>query len=191
MPEFTTIPAQPWHCGQMCRLLRHGHVRAVMALGGGMDVHRELRGLFDQSSYRRAWLIDGELAALGGVAGSLISPYGFIWLTLTERATKYPKAIVREAWRQLDEIMRVKTELATTVLGEDEAAMRLAVFLGFHVAHRGEGAPAETRWGRLRLKRHLEREPEIRVPAGAGWAVAMVYHRPAENRPSTGAQEAA
>lgn len=179
MPDFTTITAEPWHCGRMCRLLRHGHLRAVMALGGGMNMHKELRGLYDRSSYRQAWLIDGELAALGGVEGSLISPYGFVWLTLTEQATKYPKAIVRESRRQLNEIMRLKMELATTVLGGDEAAMRLAVFLGFHVAHEGEGAPAETRWGRLRLKRHLEREPEIRIPAGSGWAVMMGYHREA------------
>ena len=176
MPDFTIIPAQSWHCGQMCRMLRHEHVRAVMALGGGMDVHKELRGLFDQSSYRRAWLIDGDLAALGGVSGSLISPHGFVWLTLTEKATRYPLAIIKECRRQLDAIMKVKTELATTVIGGDAAAMRLAVFLGFHVTHKGEGALAETRYGRLRLKRHLEREPEIRIPAGSGYAIALGYH---------------
>jgi hypothetical protein len=56
-----------------------------------------------------------------------------------------PIALVKEARRQLGEITVAKRELATTIIGEDEAAKRLAVFLGFHVADEGPGKTAYRR----------------------------------------------
>lgn len=174
MPDFTIIPAKPFHCGQMCRLLRHEHAQAIAMLG--IDSHREMRRLFDTSSFTRAWLIDGKMAALGGVVGNLLSPYGFVWLALTEQARRYPLAIIKEARRQLDYIMTTKKELATTVLDGDPAARRLAIFLGFHVAHDGPGQQAYSRSGRRHLARYIESDPDLRIPIGAGYAVALGYH---------------
>jgi hypothetical protein len=175
MADFSVIPAQPWHCGQMIRRLRHEHHRAVSSIG--IDSHRELRRLFDASSFRRAWLIAGRLAALGGVEGTLLSPFGFIWLALTEEATAYPVAIVKEARRQLESIMATKRELVTTLLPGDEAAKRLAIFLGFHISHGGLGERAYSRAGRRTLAHYVEAESECHVPLGRGaYAIAMGYH---------------
>jgi hypothetical protein len=119
-PVFTVIEARPWHCGRMARLLRIEHASAIARLG--IDSHRELSSRFGESAFRRAWLIDGELAALGGVTGPQMAAWGFLWLALSERARRYPVAIVKEAKRQLAEIMVVKRELATTILDNDAAA---------------------------------------------------------------------
>lgn len=175
MPTFQIIPARPWHCGQMCRLLRSAHREAVTAIG--VDAHRELRDRFEASAFRRAWLVDGKLGALGGVMGSPLATAGFIWLALAEDARKYPLAIVKEARRQLDLIMVTKRELATTVLQDDEPAMRLAVFLGFHVDHSPEGGPAVSRQGRRRLVNYIDRYPDCRLQAAnGGTVIAMGYH---------------
>lgn len=174
MTTFAIIDAKPHHCGQMVRLLRIEHQSAIARLG--LNSHRELRERFDQSSFRRSWLIDGKLAALGGVTGAKISGHGFLWLAISERARKYPVAIVKEARRQLAEVMLVKRELATTILNGDDAARRLAVFLGFHVADDGPGAPAYSRFARRDLTRHLDNDPDIRIPIGDGFAIAMGYH---------------
>jgi|HubBroStandDraft_4_1064222.scaffolds.fasta_scaffold02149_4 hypothetical protein len=175
MTEFSVILAKPWHCGQMARLLRSEHAQAIAMIG--MDSHRELKKIFDVSLFRRVWLIDGALAGLGGVTGSTMSSEGFIWLALSNKARKYPVAVVKEARRQLAEIMEVKRELATTVLNGDTAAKRMAIFLGFHVSDYGPGAPASSREGRCRLSAYLEAEPDVRVPVGASFAIAMGYHR--------------
>jgi hypothetical protein len=174
LTTFSIIPAKPWHCGQMCRLLRHAHREATDRVGA--DAHRELRDLFDQSVCRRVWLADGEMIALGGVTGSLISPLGFVWLALSQRALRFPVALVKEARKQLDEIMVTKRELATTIIGGDEAAKRLAVFLGFHVEDAGPGQAAHSRFGRRMLYRHLDTETELRIPVGHGYAIPMGYH---------------
>ena len=177
MPTFATIPAKPWHCGQMCRLLRHEHRNTIAQLG--IDCHAELRARFEASSFRKAWLIDGRLAALGGIMGAPLASSGFVWLALSEQARRYPIAIVKEARRQLDAVMVVKRELATTVLNGDEAAKRLAIFLGFHVSHDGPGQQAFSRFGRRSLARHLDSDPDLRIPIGEGFAVALGYHHEA------------
>lgn len=174
MTTFSVIPARPYHCGQMVRLLRVEHQAAIARLG--LDSHRELRERFEQSSFRRAWLIDGKLAALGGVTGGKISGTGFLWLAISERARKYPVAIVKEARKQLAEVMEIKRELATTILNGDAAARRLAIYLGFHVADEGPGAIAHSRFARRDLSRHLDVDPDIRIPIGDGFAIAMGYH---------------
>lgn len=175
---FEVIEAKPYHCGRILRNLRHEH---VIALGRvNQNVHREFRDVFAQSAIRRAWLIDGELAALGGVTGSYADAFGYAWLAITEEAAKHPMAMIREIKVQLEQIMVTKRELATTIIGGDDAAKRLAIYLGFHVEDSGPGAPAHTRLGRRALARHLDGADELRIPVGAGYVIGMGYHAPDE-----------
>ena len=172
--KYEVIEAKPFHCGQILRRLRHEHVEAIARVG--VPSHRELRALFDTSYLRRAWLIDGKLEAIGGVSGSIMSHYGFVWVALSQEATKHRFALVREAKRQLDEIMTIKSELVTTLIGGDEAAKRLAIFLGFHCEHGGPGRPAFSKSGRRTLAEHLETNPDIRNPIGNGYFICLGYH---------------
>jgi hypothetical protein len=174
MPNFQIIDAKPYHCGQMIRALRREHKAAWAEFG--IEPHRELRERFAVSCFRRAWLIDGKLAALGGVVGTALAPVGYVWLTLSELALRYPIATVREVERQLAEIMTVKRELAILILPQDKSAMRLAIFLGFHVADRGLGSAATNKPERLALRRFLEAAEELRVPRGLGRAIPMGLH---------------
>ncbi len=105
------------------------HRRAIIALG--LDVHRELRDRFDASYMRRVWLIDGKIAAIGGVQGQLMSSIGFIWLVMSDGASRHPVAAAREARRQLQEVMIMKHTIMTTIVDGDEKARRFAEFLGF------------------------------------------------------------
>ena len=104
-------------------------------IGLGVNPHREIRASFDQSAYRRAWLVNGRLAGLGGVTGSLAASQGMIWLALSARATRYPIEIVKEARRQLDAISETKRDLVSSLIPGDRAAIRFATRLGFEIAH--------------------------------------------------------
>lgn len=134
MTTFEIIEAKPYHCGQMVRALRHDHRAAVLKLG--LNAHRQLRACYDDSAFCRAWIIDGKLAGLGGVTGTEASFSGYIWLALTEEATRYPKMIVKEARNQLNEIMSVKRRLLTTLVDADPTSRRFAEYLGFHALER-------------------------------------------------------
>ena len=173
-PHFEIIEAKRHHCGVIARTLRAEHQR--VANGSGAGLHRELVACFDQSAFRKAWLIDGKLAALGGVISTLASPSGQVWLAMTDHATKYPVEIVKEARRQLAVLMRTKHEVMTTILLDDEPARRLAVFLGFHVRHEGLGAPALSNKARRELNRSLETFEDRILTIGKTQAVLMGYH---------------
>jgi hypothetical protein len=148
LPVFEIIPARSFHCGQMVRAMRREQKNAFLMLG--VDVHQNLRTCFDASYMARAWLIDGKLAGLGGVFGSALSGTGYIWLALTEDATRHPVAAVREARRQVDGILATKASLVCTTLYGDAAARRFVSYLGFdlHMA----GSDAE-RWVLRRASR--------------------------------------
>ena len=162
------------HCGQILRRLRVEHASAFAMVG--LNAHRELRNTAAQSAYRRAAFLDGKLAALWGVTGSSLCPWGYVWLCLTNEAAAHPIIVLRGALQQIDEIMKMKTELTTTVLHGDEAALRLCAFLGFHCAHEGLGSAAFSRWSRRNLMNHVRENPDIRVAAGQSYAMQVGYH---------------
>lgn len=140
----------------MARGLRVEHYAAVAQTG--LDVHRELRARFDVSYLRRACLVGDRLVALWGVEGSVASTWGVVWLALTDEATRYPVALVKAARRQIDEVMWTKRDLATTIIGGDDATRRFAAFMGFHSE---------------------DDEPEERVVVGSTYAVALCYRQEA------------
>lgn len=170
MPDFSIIEARPYHCGQMVRILRQEQKQAVAKLG--FDSHHELRRKFDDSCFRRAWLIDGRLGAIGGVAGTQMASDGDIWLAFSKAATRYPVQIVKEARRQLAEIMTVKRTLHTMIIEDDEASRRFAIFLGFVPTGSGESA-ATSRFGRRMLTERFV------AMAGEAPAIPMVYQQEA------------
>ena len=143
MPVFEVIEARRHHCGQMARHLRSEQAEATARLG--VHAHRQLVQVFDNSSWRRAWLIDGRLAGLGGVEGPILSSTGVIWLAFTEQACRYPVAMVKESRRQLQEIMSLKRQIVTTLFENDSASRRFAVKLGFETF----GDPIEKNGQRL------------------------------------------
>jgi hypothetical protein len=176
MTSFAVIPAKPWHCGQMARHLRRSHRVALAPFGIG--IHRELAATFEASAIRIAGLLDGRLAALGGVTGTLLDPHGFTWLALTEEATRHPVTITRAARRVLANIMDIKRELSVSLLDADEAAKRFAIFLGFHAADDGAGATATRRRARVALLRHLD-VSDRRIAHGGGHVIMLGYHEAA------------
>lgn len=171
MSNFEIRDAKAFDCGRVVRALRPEHESGYIQVG--ISTHRDLRRTFDGSYYRKAWLIDGHLAGLGGLMGSTLSPRAFIWMALTDRATHYPIEMVKEARRQIADIMVTKNELLTTVHADDKAAQRFALFLGFHV---GDQPPAETHFGRKTLQEYILSEPKVRIPFGKSHLIRMGYH---------------
>jgi hypothetical protein len=172
--NYIVVPGQPKHCCQIWHRLRKEHRAACDRAGA--DGHRELHAIFDQSSFTRAMFAHGKIIALGGVHGSVLSSIGFVWLALSEDAKRHPIAIVKEARKHLDMAMTTKQEVATTIIGGDEAAQRFAVFLGFHVSHEGRGQRAYSRFGRRDLGRYIDHETDLRISVGRSYAVNLGYH---------------
>lgn len=123
------IDAKPYHVGAILRRMRDEHAAAVTRLG--VHAHPDLRGMFNVSIERKAWMVDGKLAALGGITGTLASSTAFVWLVIAQDATRFPIEIVKEAKRQMDRMMATRESLTTTIFAGDETSRRFAAFLGF------------------------------------------------------------
>jgi hypothetical protein len=174
MVELTIKDGKMLYAGQMIRHLRREHQEAFA--GVGLNAHRELRSTMAQSSYRRAAFLDGRLAALWGVTGSILSPVGFVWLTLTNEAARHPFMVLRRAKAELDEMMKTRIELTTTVLQDDRAALRLCAFLGFHAEDSGLGAPAYSKKGRKSLMDYVRGNADLRIPVGKSYLISLGFH---------------
>jgi hypothetical protein len=131
-PNFQTVRARRADCFTIARTLRPKQRAAMIALG--LRPFEEFQDAYDNTLAPKAWFINGELAAVGGVAGSAVSPYGFLWLALAEHATKYPVAVVKECARQFRDVLTIKRHVITTLLPDDRSAWRFADFFDFDVS---------------------------------------------------------
>ena len=149
---IAVVDARPWHCGQMVRQLRAEDRDGALACG--VDVHRELRHRLDASALARAVLIDGRLAALGGLVGTVLARESCVWLVVAPWAIRRnARALGRLAVVYVRRFMQLRHGLYATVFHGDIKAMRLVEFLGFKDL--GERVP----YGRSELAVwHLVRE---------------------------------
>ena len=129
MPHFEIIDGRLHHCGKIARRLRAEHKNAVIGLGA--DVHIGLVSAFHDSCWCRTWLVNGQIAAVAGIAATMLSDHGRIWLAASELATKYPIAFVKSCRAELTTMAMLKRQLFTTLLPDDVKAERFALFLGF------------------------------------------------------------
>ena len=170
-PRFEIQDAKVWHCGMMARKLREETRDALRRFDA--RAHQELRDLFNQSAWKKVWLIDGELGALGGVTGPTLAGGGTVWLAFSKLATRYPKAMAIEAKRQIEILSEHKRELSIAILPDDPASLRFALYLGFSC----ENLPGS--WGRRWNLRQIERNPDVRKPIGNSYVIPMVYRQEA------------
>jgi hypothetical protein len=131
--KIERIAAKRFHCGQIARQLRPAHADVIGK--HHLNAHRNIVSHFQNSVIRQAWTIDGRLAALAGVTGSLLDRDGIAWLALGAEAERHPVPVSREALRFIDEVLK-KRDLTIVVMAEDKRSSLFGVFLGFNFDER-------------------------------------------------------
>lgn len=173
MSTLAIVEGKRRFCGPMARYMRIEHHAALLKMK--VEVHREIRRVFDSSFYRRAAFVDGHLAAMWGVTGSAASAHGMLWLVLGQHAVKHPAMIFRQAKRELEHLASTKRLLATTLIPDDEASARFVIALGFESPDGFGGGRARSRSGRGNLLRYVRNNHELMVDAGSARQVAMIW----------------
>lgn len=158
MTDYRLVEAKPWHCGQMVRRL-YAERQPEILRSGMAFAHAQMRTCFDASAFRRTWLIDDQIAVIGGVCGSMLAATGYLWLSVSDLARRHRVAFIREARQQMDVVMYSRRDLAATIVNDDDLAerrdIRFATFLGFEVSsHRiaVAGKPSGALTFRYRLR---------------------------------------
>ena len=115
MPSFETIPPNRSDCSEITCRMRGDQPEAIA--GSGWIRTHEITQAFDETPHPTAWLIDGELAAMGGVrAPPGLCPLGIVWLVVAEHAVRFRCALVREIGRQLESCVQLHPILVSAAL---------------------------------------------------------------------------
>jgi hypothetical protein len=112
--------------------LRDGDRREIEALG--KDPRKALRYSFRSSLYPpQVALVDGEIAALWGLCGDMLSDVADPWLVTGKAIERAPISFVKIARGWIAEALQIKPRLENYVHADYTEAVRLLKVLGFHL----------------------------------------------------------
>ncbi len=107
---------------------------AAEATALGKDPRRALRIAFRASLLPpKLFVVDGEPAAIFGLAGDILSDVGEPWLLTTAAVERAPVSFVRGARLELAVMLEHKPRLENYVVADYAKAIRLLEVLGFNI----------------------------------------------------------
>ena len=110
--------------------LRPGDRAEIAAIG--KEPRRVLRQSFRSSLYApRCAMVDGEVAAMWGIGGDILSDIGAPWLMTGTVCDRVPVTFLRVAKAELAAMLAVKRRLENFVAADYSKAIRLLEVLGF------------------------------------------------------------
>ncbi len=144
--NYEIIPATARHLTMIARRIRADDQSEIIA-GGEIPRHL-IFSLWQQSIISRAGFVDGDIAAVWGCAGTLMSPVGHMWLVTAPAIERVPVAFAKEARAMLREMLEVKHTLYSGCIEGYEKSLRLWSMLGFKI---GEAVPIPPNGAMFRL----------------------------------------
>lgn len=129
---YELVDADAAHVSDLVEKLRREDDETEALLG--IDAHEKLSMIYDLSKYRKSWLVDGKLSAMGGVMETPRSGVGEMWLSMTRGAKQHVSPLYRAVGAQLAEIQPTR-DLVTTIVRADEDRWRFARHCGFRLQH--------------------------------------------------------
>jgi len=111
--------------------LREGDHAEVIALG--FDPRDAIRRSYRDAILRRTYLVDGEIAAMSGLCGAMLSDIGEPYLMTTAQAEKIPVSFLRHARSTVAEMLGHRSRLEGYVAASYHKACRLLEVLGFEL----------------------------------------------------------
>lgn len=124
-------PSEVSDCYLLAANMRDADRAEVVSLG--IDPKRSLRENYRNAMLRKTYLVDGALAAMTGVCGSMLGDIGYPYLLTTKAVERVPVTFVKLAREGIAEMLRHKLRLEGHVAADYEGACRLLEVLGFRL----------------------------------------------------------
>lgn len=131
LPRYEIVEARLEHLRALIPLLRDGDRAEVEVTS--IPARHLLFGLWRSSLVRRAALVDGEVAAVWGMSGSLAASEASVYLLTGRAIERIPLAFYREARRELRAMLETRRSLVCDVLADYTRAVRFFEMLGFEI----------------------------------------------------------
>ncbi len=149
--SYEIVPAKPVHLSMIARTCRADD-RAEIEAAGQTPRHLMYK-LYQKSFIARAGFVDGELAAVWGCTGSLLSSVGQMWLLTAPPIERIPIAFAKEARAMIREVLQHKRTLVSGCVDGYEKSLRLWSMLGFEIGEAVAVPPHGAMFRRLTMER--------------------------------------
>ena len=150
MANVRIVSCRAAHIAEIARTMRSEDRAEITATG--MQVKHFLFRLYAESPlYRRAALVDGEVAAVWGDMAPLLATEGQMWLLTAPPVERVPLAFMREVKAHVKKHLEVRSVLRADASAEYERALRFFKLAGFDVLPTGSDGSAARR--ELRIER--------------------------------------
>ena len=131
MTTYTVVDGTKEHSLRLRHILRPLDKREICGQGG--HVRKIMWRTFNQSIFTRTALVDGEVVAMWGLGGTILSDEGHPWLLTAPAVERLPMAIVREARGAIWDMLELRSYLWNYVLADYTGAIRLLEVIGFAI----------------------------------------------------------
>jgi hypothetical protein len=129
---ITVVDASLAHASRMAHRLAPGQLSDILACGA--HPRRVLRSFVLRSAYRRAAFVDGELVAIWGAAGTMISSSAHVWMASAAIIKTLPVSVVKIARLEFDQMLTTRDALVSFCqLTDDRTKRRFLEFMGFEI----------------------------------------------------------
>lgn len=136
-PEILIVDAQPSHVAFLRQNLRQDDANEILRLG--VSIEKALWRSYRNSVYRKSIFVNGRIAAMCGVYGSMLSDSGIVWLLTSNEVYRVsPLKFTRIYQEHVEEMLKVFDKLENYVDNEYTSAIRMLDIVGFNI---GEPEP--------------------------------------------------
>lgn len=122
-------PSVESDCSLLAAKMRAADRAEVQA--AGLSSIRAITRSFRGGMMCRTAFVDGEIAAMWGLGGTLVSDVGHPWLLTTAAVERLPLTFVRTARSEVAAMLALRRKLQNWVAADYAAAIRLLEVLGF------------------------------------------------------------
>ena len=129
--SYQIVEAKPEHLKQLRDRMRT--LDQMEATTVGLTVKRALWRSYKHAIVRKTAFVDGEIACMYGVGGSVLGGIGTPWLLTTPAIEKVPFAFVREGRKEVKRMKEMFPRLEGWVLASYYRACGFIALLGFEL----------------------------------------------------------
>lgn len=130
-PNITIEHTTPLHLREMSQAMSEDS--AEVARHMGTTPLRALWASYRKSLYCKSFFINGKIAAITGLSGSVFGNTAHPWLILTPECKEYPLRVAFAYRKELNEMSRMFDILEEFVPADNDTSIRMLQLMGFHV----------------------------------------------------------
>ena len=131
MVEYKIVPAEFSHIAKLCGSLRYDDLAEITCFG--LRPFAAVSRSYKRSYYRKSALVEGEIAAMWGLAGSLLGTSEY-WLLTGAAIERIPVSFVKECKKEIVTMLSFSPKIEGVVTASYSRAVRLLEILDFSLS---------------------------------------------------------